>query len=454
LDKVYKTFKSITVKNTPIVIENASPVPKLMLKEGKKESNSSTLSSPFDQVLKKLTPRTPKSPRSPKFEDESGDEVFVEAETNSDKFPPIDNFQNIYNETKGKEFLVLSTNHGRTFYSGEDIEGYVVFNSEIETRPIILITCHKRLQYSRDVDQFESNVYFLNHKINCSKSPCYFKIKIPNSTTFGSHKFDVSDLDGEIFIKYQIQIMMIPKKNLMNLYGLFTFSSKLPLIVYPKPLIKEMQQHYNPFFLLNSKEESNMKKYKLSLMLQKKVYQSGEDAKVTVSFVNPNGKHDILIHSFHLYLCQQIEINFDATKEEDKNSFEFSKEKPKRTSENQFISRKININKICLGQFDNQFKNFISKEASTMVKIPRDLYVNEDVSDDLKVNYSIQIIASLFDYQIKGPIVESDILISSPILSEERISKLGETKKDQLVKNEKIYTPKDSAIDALTGMKF
>jgi hypothetical protein len=260
-------------------------------------------------------------------------------------------------------------------------------------------------------------------------------------------------LDGEIYIKYQIQIMMIPKKNLMNLYGFFSFSSKLPLVVYPKPLIKEIQQPYNPYFILNAKEESNMKKYKLSLMLHKKVYLSGEDAKITVSFVNPNGKHDILIHSFHVYLCQQIEINFDACREEDKSSFEFSKEK-KRTSENQFISRKININKISLGQFDNQFKNFISKEASTMVKIPRDLYVNEDVSDDIKVNYSIQIVASLFDYQIKGPMVESEILISSPILSEERISKLGDSKKDKIVKNEKIYIPKDSAIDALSGMKF
>jgi len=182
-----------------------------------------------------------------------------------------------------------------------------------------------------------------------------------------------------------------------------------------------------------------------------------EEMKVTFSYVNPNGKYDILIHSFHFYLCPQIEIKFKAKKEDEISLINFNQSNKQKRESKTEISKKMNLDKIPLGNIDNLFKNLHSKDATLKLKLPNNLFVNDDHFDNMKVNYSIQIIATLFDYQIKGPIVETDILISSPILNEERFENLNvneNERKSTLFSNDKSYSATDSVMDTLSGMKF
>eukprot|EP01080_Neovahlkampfia_damariscottae_P009834 gene9834-2156_t len=451
-DTKYKTFQIVknedNPENPPKILEISSSK-----RDAIKSRNNRISGKVLSNGFKALSPRL-SIPKSPRFEDETGDEKTMEAFY--EDFPlDFDEFQTLYSETKGKEFIFLSTNHGTTYYAGEEMIGYIKFNSQVECTPTIMIKCYKKLEYSKDVDNFQSNIFYLNHKIICSKSPCWFKIRIPRITCFGSYRFDTDNFDGDILIKYQIQVIMVPKKNLSNLYGLFMFSSKSNLTIYPNILSQEHNDNYKPSFMINSNEEQNYKKYKLSMKLNKKAYFSDEELKITFSYLNPTGKHEILIHSFHFYLCPQVEIKFKAKKEKETSLLSFEN-KTKTKTEVFEISKKLNLDKIPLGNLDNHFKNLNGKESSLLLKLPNNSYINDEYFDDLKVNYNIQVVGSLFDYQIKGPTVDVDILISSPFPNSERLSKLKESLKldDEIISNEKNFTTNDSTMSTLAGMKF
>eukprot|EP01080_Neovahlkampfia_damariscottae_P005892 gene5892-9720_t len=359
-------------------------------------------------------------------EDEEKDDLIEEknkiiAETID--IPNYEKFSLIYEKSSGKEFLKLYTNYSNVYYSNEEIIGVVEFHNENESFPKIKIQCIKEINATKDPNQYISTTKYINHLITCKESPCWFKIKIPKKVTFGNYEFE-SDTSNSFSVKinYKININMLTKKNIKNLYGLIGFSTKNPITIYPKPLLELSKKKENTMIEARCEEEK-FKNNQLKIKLHNKILFCGDKGKIAIYWKNNQKENSI--HSFNIFLIPQILIKFRAkeSKGNSNNQFDSIMKSPRIEG----INQKLSLKKIHLGSLDVLNSSFQLQSKSFAFEVPSNIFPNEDFHEDFSVNYKLIITASTSTEQNeKDPKIEIPVMISSPLPKnfEERFSNI------------------------------
>jgi hypothetical protein len=111
--------------------------------------------------------------------------------------------------------------------------------------------------------------------------------------------------------------------------------------------------------------------------------------------------------------------------------------------------KKVILGEKLLGIVPNRTPNVQFSEQTAYFVIPDEVCPNEENGEDFRMEYSIKCVGNLFDYQVKGPTLEHNVLISSPVPSIERLSKIDyndETKHDITVER---YFEKISSVEGV-----
>jgi hypothetical protein len=305
-------------------------------------------------------------------------------------------YTKIYECQKGKDFVRLSLEHGQVYYEGEVLKGEIEYFSSSNQKPCIYFDFRRTIKYDEDSSILSQLDYLneMNTTIGSLKNNerNLFSFEIPQGCGNNGSILLQGGEEEIVLIDYVFQIHIFMKKNsLINFFGsipIHNFESTVNLQIFPVPLVEEI--HQEPFEILDDSED--WKDHKFVVKFPKKVFFIGEEFELSFS-LKPNQKNKI--RSIFIYLYQKVEIFYDEN---------------------------------CLDQILDPLligSIFVKdkQEFNVKIKIPSNALPNIS-NNSMEIENFLEISGSLLDYDSKGPSINQDIRISSPLPSKERLISL------------------------------
>eukprot|EP01080_Neovahlkampfia_damariscottae_P003595 gene3595-6330_t len=306
----------------------------------------------------------------------------------------------IYKSQKGKDFIKVKLQHGTTWYEGEELKGEVDFYSTSNQTPVIIVDFHRTIKF---LDSAVSNqVKFLKteqRQIQLTNGSNQFSINIPYGC--GGNSSIIIESDETILIEFVYEMKIFMKKNsLINFFGsipIDNFATKINLMVYPLPLLKELKNQTS-FEVKDDSEEWST--HNFSVTFPKKVFFLSEVVDLLIQFKKQ--KNGNSLKSLYVYLYQKISLKI--------NTIEDSREEVLDG-----ILEPILIGSSLIHEMDDE-------KLNVKIQIPTTILTDQSYrNSDFFVENFIEISASLLDFDSRGPSIDQDIQISSPIISEKRL---------------------------------
>eukprot|EP01080_Neovahlkampfia_damariscottae_P007833 gene7833-12307_t len=381
--------------------------------------------------------------------DEDGSEFLIdlkESKDTSDDYSEQESFKEVYSKKSGTEFICLKLQNGTVYHAGEKIKGIVEFKSDTNQKPTIIIKGIKMISFETN-NTYYSKVKYLNTKIICEYSPSAFQVPIPLNVPYGNIEIATSsESEVRVEVKYQISIKMTARKRMSNLFGLINFSTTIPMRIYPKPLYEKLKliSDFN-----YTDKDIKSKLYNFSLRFPTNTYEVGSKQKIKIKWRNPQEKYEKPILQFHIFLRSSICVFIEAGRKRKNDDI------PKSKDYVMVGKKKVTLGEKLLGIVNNNHFEKQYAEETVVLPIPEGICPNEEIADDFLMEYSIKCVATLYDYQIKGPTLEHNIFISSPVPEPKRLELInykGDEKYEII--SEKFFEKIDHLQSVISGINL